>query len=291
MVILRFFSLVGLLAFGAAFMVASEKQKTIKLPKILSEISGHIWLNDTLMLAHNDSGDDAVLYLLNNRAELKEKIQIKDAKNIDFEDMTSDGKFVYVGDIGNNLNARKELFIYRISIKEVLTNKLVEADKITFYYPEQKDFPAKPADRYYDAEALMAFKDSLVVVTKCRTEPFDGKAYYYSIPKKPGRYAAKRGGYINVGKRGLFQDAVTGAACRGDEWYLLTYNRLMIFKVEEGKPTYMQHISLLPISQKESVAILSSDNKQFTVADEVQKFIGGGKLYHISRPEPKKKKK
>lgn len=278
-----------LVLLGTLLLISSAIVKSHKLPEQLKEISGISFINDTTLVAHNDSGNDPILYLLNLDGSIRSQVAIDGVKNIDFEDITTDGKYLYVGDIGNNNNMRKDLVIHKIALKDIAQKTTVQSAKIHFNYPEQTTFPPAPVDRNFDAEALAYADDSLYIFTKCRTEPFDGKCYYYRLPTKPGRHVAKRQGYITVGKRSVFQDGITAATVFKDELYLLTYNRILIYRFSTKKPSYLQHISMLPLSQKESIDVHRSG--QIFVADEVKRMFGGGKLMVVKRPVEKEAKK
>ena len=103
-------------------------QKSILLSDELKEISGIQFINDSLLVAHNDGGNGPMLYFLNpNTGSILKRVVVKDVKNTDWEDITLDGKYLYIGNFGNNENKRKNLSIIRVSWKEALVN-----DSISF---------------------------------------------------------------------------------------------------------------------------------------------------------------
>lgn len=270
------------------FLLAAAVQKTYRLPKELKEISGWVFVNDSTLIAHNDGGNDPKIFVLNLDGSIRHKITVTNAENTDWEDITTDHKgHLYLGDFGNNNNTRTNLRILKVSLKKVLDNQDVEAKYIDFSYPEQTDFPPKLSEKYYDCEAMSYYNDSLYLFTKCRTEPFDGRCYVYTLPTKPGVYKAKKKYYMVLGKRDWFRDAATSAAIWKDKLYLLTYNRIITHTFENGRAKYESHQTLLPITQKEAIAIHS--NGKIYVADERQKIVGGGNMY-IIKQETKKKK-
>lgn len=270
------------------FLLAAAVQKTYRLPKELKEISGWVFVNDSTLIAHNDGGNDPKIFVLNLDGSIRHKITVTNAENTDWEDITTDHKgHLYLGDFGNNNNTRTNLRILKVSLKKVLDNQDVEAKYIDFSYPEQTDFPPKLSEKYYDCEAMSYYNDSLYLFTKCRTEPFDGRCYVYTLPTRPGVYKAKKKYYMVLGKRDWFRDAATSAAIWKDKLYLLTYNRIITHTFENGRAKYESHQTLLPITQKEAIAIHS--NGKIYVADERQKIVGGGNMY-IIKQETKKKK-
>lgn len=270
--------------------VFSQKKEIAKVPKELNEISGLVFLNDSVLVAHNDGGDEPILYFLNLKGEEIHRVKIEGAKNIDWEDIAFDGKeYLYIGDIGNNGNDRKDLCIYKVSSKGILKKDSVKSEKISFSYSEQNAFPENKPDRHFDAEGMAFVNDSIYIFTKCRTEPFDGKCFGYKVPTKAGNYKLEKQFELFLGKDGWFKDSATAVDIRDDKCYILTYNRLMIYTYENGKFIFSRHILLAPLSQIEAVAVNSKG--EVYISDEEQKLLGGGKLYKVSLKEKKKKHK
>lgn len=258
------------------------------LSRDLEEISGWVFVNDSTLIAHNDGGHEAKLFVLNLDGSIRHKVLLTNVTNIDFEDITYDGNaYLYLGDFGNNRNRRQDLAIYKIAVAPVLQNEDTEGRKIAFSYPEQTAFPPTHAEMYYDCEAMAYYHDSLYLFTKNRTSPFDGKCMVYKLPVKPGTYEAKKDTYLVIGKRDWYRDAVTAADIRNDKLYLLTYNRVIVHSFHHGKAKYLAHHTFNPITQKEALAV-SPDNRIY-VADEHHKLLGGGHVYVLNEPKPAKK--
>lgn len=248
----------------------------------LSEISGWVFVNDSTLIAHNDSGNEAALFVLNIDGTIRHKAIVKGTGNVDFEDIAADGKgFLYLADFGNNHNLRRDLAIYRIRVADVVQKDTVRAQSIAFIYEDQQAFPPEKEERYYDAEAIACYNDSLHIFTKCRTEPFDGKSQVYALPTEPGSYPARLEGSIITGTRGWLKDAVTAADEHKGKLYLLSYTRLWIYTLDQNKaPVLEQTIRMTPISQKEALAV--HRNGKVYVADERRKFIGGGNIFVVN---------
>lgn len=258
----------------------SQKLEVIqKLPATLSEISGLTFLNDTILVAHNDSGNEPILYFLNLKGDVIHQVEITQAKNKDWEAIACDGKFVYIGDIGNNGNNRKDLVIYKVPTHEILTKKSIDAEKIEISYLDQAAFPPADSLLNFDAEAMAFHNDSLHIFTKCRTKPFDGNSYQYSVSTKPGKYVLEKQNWVYIGDDGFYKDAVTDATIYNDVYWFLTYNRMLGFQLVDGKLKPHQSIRLSGYSQKE--ALITKDNINFYLADERHRILGGGKLYKL----------
>ncbi len=167
---------------------------TPKLKYVLSdeidETSGLAFFMNGLWTL-NDSGGEPVIYKLDTATgNIVQRIRIGNATNVDWEDMTDDSLFVYVGDFGNNSGNRKDLKIYKVKKSDIPAtgDATVNATIINFYYPDQ---PNKKIEkrRYnnFDCEAVMAVDDSLYLFSK---DWQDQKTRVYALPKEPGSYAA-----------------------------------------------------------------------------------------------------
>lgn len=261
-----------------AFVGATWK-KVASLPAELHEISGLAFLSDTLLVAHNDSGDSAKIYILGINGKIRNRVTLKSATNIDFEDITTDGKkYLYLADIGNNSNNRKNLVIYKIAAEGLTKNKTVTPTKIMFTYPEQKAYPPSKTEFYYDSECIAYHNDSLFIFTKCRTEPFDGICKVYRLPCSAGTHKAKLVYSLKIGKRDWYRDAVTSGEFYKDRLFLLTYNRVIAYNLKNGKAVYHSEHGL-SITQKEALSINSKG--LIYIADEHHKLLGGGNLYTL----------
>lgn len=259
---------------------AQRLKKIAKLSPSLKEISGLTFLNDSILVAHNDSGADAILYFLSTKGNLMHQLSISNAENIDWEAITSDNKgFLYVGDFGNNNNQRKDLKIYKIPTANILTKSTITAEIISFRYAEQIAFPPESNALHFDAEAMTFHNDSLHIFTKCRAKPFDGNSFHYVVPAASGNYVLSKKEDIFIGRKGFFLDAVTDAAIEGENCYLLTYNKCIAYKILNGQLKYIRRKKFFRYTQKE--AITADQNGILYIADEKQKMIGGGNLYQI----------
>ena len=174
------------------------------LNTVINESSGLIWWKK-LFWTHDDSGGQPVIYGMNATTNtIQRTVVIKNATNVDWEDIAQDNGFIYVGDFGNNANGnRTNLKIYRISKTNVNTGDSVQAGIINFSYSDQTDFSAKGNNNTnFDCEALIAYGDSLYLFSK---DWIDLKTRLYRLPKKPGTYKAVKLAELDV------QGLITGA--------------------------------------------------------------------------------
>lgn len=223
----------ALLAPFFLYSCASDAQlnRITKLPKELKENSGMAYYGGNSAWFVNDSGNPDKIYKVDFDGQLTAKFKVKNAKNRDWEELTTDPDGnLYIGDFGNNLNDRKNLRIYLLGNPETERGDKIEAEKISFHYPEQKDFPPKKKDRLYDAEAFFYFKGHLYIFTKNRTQPFSGETLLYRIPAQKGDHKAEL-----IGRTELCTDwdtcRVTSADISkdGKTVVLLGYGKLYLF--------------------------------------------------------------
>jgi len=268
---------VSLLSFNLSF---AQKKKVGTLSEDLKEISGLTFINENVMVGHNDGGDAPKLYLMDVKGNLLHTVLVDDATNIDWEDITYDGKeYLYIADNGNNNNDRKDLVIYKVSTKDILTKKSIPSEKINISYNEQTAFPPEKTDLYFDAESLTFYKNELYIFTKCRAFPFDGVSLCYTVPTKPGTYKLDKKTQIVLGKEGWWKDSSTGAEVKDDKFYILTYNRLMIYTLENNTFVKESEMLMEPISQFEAIAI--NNKGEIYIADENNSLLGGGNIYNV----------
>ena len=253
--------------------------QTFHLSSELNEISGIDFLNDSTIVAINDGGNEPLLFLLNLEGKVQSVVKVENAKNQDWEDITVDEEYVYIGDIGNNANKRRDLVIYKVKIEDILLKKTVQPEKITFNYTEQTEFPPAQNGRFFDAEALAIDNDTLYLFTKNRARPTDGNCLVYKIPTTPGNYSVSKSAEIFIGKGGFWSDALTAADIVDGEFFLMTYNRVIIKKLVNGEFVGDENINFKTFSQKESLVVKSK--MEIYVADEKQRMLGGPRMYHI----------
>ncbi|GEC71904.1 hypothetical protein SAMN05443543_105203 [Flavobacterium flevense] len=172
-----------------------------KLSTDIIETSGLIVL-DTLLWTHNDDTDTNI-YGIDTLGEIKKKTKLENVINTDWEAISQDSSYLYVGDFGNNYSGnRTDLHILRIEKKSFLLNAPV-IDTISFSYADQTDFSqAKPNTTNFDCEAFIVSKDSIYLFSK---QWSDKKTAIYVLPKQPGKHIAQYKQTLDV--KGLVTDA------------------------------------------------------------------------------------
>jgi hypothetical protein len=160
---------------------------SLKLSDSLKETSGLIAF-DNLLWTHNDD-HDTTIYGLDFNGKIQKKIKLEKVKNNDWEEISQDSSYIYIGDFGNNYQGnRKDLHLLRIEKKSFLANNPA-IDTISFSYSNQTDFsPQKQNTTDFDCEAFVVLQDSIYLFSKQWSQ---NKTSVYVLPKIPGNYVAK----------------------------------------------------------------------------------------------------
>ena len=167
-----------------------EPVASLTHPK-MEEVSGLVVSSRSpnLLWAHNDSGNEPRLFCVSTDGDvilptpLKEKgfvldpaekgelfqgLLVKNSTLKDWEAITRSGQTLYISEMGNNLNASKNLGFYEVEEPDPAEDVEAEASRfVQVQYPDQTGFP--PTDQWsYDCEAVFASGDFLYALTKNR---------------------------------------------------------------------------------------------------------------------------
>jgi hypothetical protein len=185
-------------------LYASAKEKVVFSKKIndsIKETSGLVAF-ENLLWTHNDD-HDTTLYGLDTKGKINKKINLQGLKNNDWEEISQDSLYLYIGDFGNNYKGnRKDLRILRIEKKSVLLSTPA-IDTIAFSYSNQTDFSIQKTNTTdFDCEAFVVLQNSIYLFTK---QWMTEKTSVYCLPKNPGTHIAQLKETLNV------QGLITGA--------------------------------------------------------------------------------
>ncbi len=171
------------------FGISQDISKLTSLDDDIAETSGLIFF-DSRLITHNDSGGMNALYEINaTNGSISRTVTIENASNIDWEDISQDDVYIYIGDIGNNNGNRTNLIIYKVLKSDYLNLQSVNAELIEFSYQDQNDFTSSPNNTNFDAEALISFGSDLYIFTK---NWVDQRTNIYKVPKNPGTYTVQK---------------------------------------------------------------------------------------------------
>jgi hypothetical protein len=273
-------------------------QEKFKLPKELNEISGLEKLNDSILIAINDSGNSPDIIFINLQGDILKKCRVRNALNNDWEDLTMDDKGnLYIADVGNNLNNRKDLCVLKLNAQQAYEFDSINVEKIFFSYVDQTLFPPNQTGFKYNCEAIYWKGDSLHLITKNESKkPKDSKKdrnldwnrfpEEYLIIDKPGSYSAilknQHINYLNKVKSKGIADLVTSIDYDNEIVAVLTYSQIRTFGLNENDSNSIQSKGwgtkkFKKLAQREALVIFS--NKVIYLATEKHPLLGGPFLY------------
>ena len=202
------------------------------LSDTIKETSGLIYWNGNFW-THNDDTDTLLYAIDTTDGHIVKRIAIAGAVNHDWEEITQDNNYIYIGDFGNNANGnRTNLVILRIAKSAILAGQTsVTPDKIFFSYADQSSFTATGSNNTdFDCESFLATDDSLYLFNK---QWISGKSKIYVLPKTPGTYSAVPVAEFNV------DGLITGAT------YIAAKKAVVLCGYKKGSSLYQPFVYLL----------------------------------------------
>ena len=238
-------------------------------PEKAEETSGLIWFEDALW-TFNDSGGDPELYKIDSLGKITQTIVLEKAKNHDWEDITQDDQYIYVGDFGNNLGNRTNLMIYKIDKEKIEPDEkiTIEASPLNISFADQTDFTIRNRKHNFDCESMINYGDSLILFSK---DWGDGKTRMYKTAKVTGRYPLEPVAEFNA------DGLVTGASYNPDngKLALIGYKNFVpfiwIFENFDGKSFNAENITrynLMGITNSQTEGICWMDDDTLLVSTE-----------------------
>ncbi len=259
---------------------SAEIIKTIVLPKTINETSGLEFYNNNF-ITHNDSGDGPSLYVFNESGSLIETIDLnKDSnfeiENNDWEDVSSDDKYLFVADTGNNFGNRSNLNIIRVSKED---NYAVDG-KIEIFYADQETFFPRPKHKY-DAEAIVVINDHLLLFSKDREKLNTDLYLVDKFQKEPQKLTSKFAYNVNSLITGgdysneLNFLALVSYNSKGSQ-YIILFEEFDIENLEYNR--FKKYEIPLERAQIESIKIIDKNTFWVTSEDE---GIGNPFMYKL----------
>ena len=148
--------------------------------------------------SHNDSGDYPRIFAFHQNGEAvgpTAGVRVENATLVDWEDVTVLRGDLYLSDMGNNLNRRKDLGVYQVPEPQSEKVTSVKAKRfLPVEYPDQHGFP--PLSGWnFDCEATFAWNGKLYFITKSRP-PF--RVYVQGSSAGLYRLDSEHTGRVNV---------------------------------------------------------------------------------------------
>ena len=211
--------------------------------------------NSNLIWVIEDAGNQNNLYGLNTSGAIIKNIDIGNAKNEDWEDLTSDSTGnIYIGDFGNNNEKRKDFTIYKVSNPEKAPSS-TQAEIIHFKLPKHVDSK--------DFESFFLLDDYFYIFSKEQKN-----SVLIRVPNQIGNHTAELVKEFNLDGK----DAkVTSADISNDgkTVVLLTHDKLWKLTHFKSNQFFNGSIEVLHFdhdSQKEGICF--RDNTSVYITDE-----------------------
>lgn len=222
-------------------------------------------MNSELLWTIEDAGNDNSLYGLNHKGGIVKSINISNATNEDWEDLTSDSLGnIYIGDFGNNNKKRKTFTIYKVKHPEKLTSNAT-AEVIHFKLPDN----TKPED----FEGFFFLDDHFYVFSK-----ENSSSLLLKIPNNIGTHTAELVTDFNLDGK---HHKITSAAISPDKETVVLLNHDKLWKITNFKPDNffkgtVEELKFNHDSQKEGICF--KDNATVYITDE-RDHSEGGNIY------------
>ncbi len=238
------------------------------LPSSLPEISAiEKTTKSNLFWVVQDAGNNNHIFGLDEKGDIKADITIENAKNRDWEDLTSDKEGnLYIGDFGNNNKEETNFTILKITNPQVKM-KRIKAEFIRFSLPKD----TKPKD----FEAFFLYNDYFYVFSK-ETKKFRT----LKIPNRVGYHEAKLFSEFNLeGKNNKITSATISR--NGKRMYLLNHDKVWELSEYKNDTFFEGKITSFPFNHKtQKEGVFEIDNTLY-ITDEYKKNEGGN-LYKMS---------
>lgn len=209
-----------------------------------------------------DAGNNNHLYGLNLKGQIVKDIIVNNAKNTDWEDLTSDADGnIYIGDFGNNSKKRTQFTIYKVPQPDKASSS-VEAEQINFTLPKKMDSE--------DFESFFLHNGMFYLFSK------DHKTCeLVRIPNKPGHHVASyiskvklKGKHVKVTSADISDDGTTVVLLNHDKLWKLTK-----YSADDFFSGTLEDFTFEHDTQKEGIYLIS--NNEVFITDERNKYDGG----------------
>jgi len=194
-------------------------------------------------------------------------VDVVGARNLDWEALASDGAGnLILGDVGNNLSRRRELFLYVIPEPTVGAASVTPTRRLTFTWPDQVEFP--DPEQSHDCEAMFWYRGKLHLLTKHRRDT-RSRLWRAEIPSTASRAYLSPVGAFDA--HGMVTDA--SVSPDGRHLAVLTYRLLWVFDISRKPENPLTGPALArplqpPVSQWQLEGCAWLDNETLILGSE-----------------------
>lgn len=216
---------------------------------------------------HNDSGDRARFFRFDRSGKILATYSLKGVQAIDWEDIATyknkSGRFVLLGDIGDNAKKRKNILIYRLAEPTGSSKEITKFDTLTVTYP------GTPRD----CEAMFAdpANGDIYLLSKSRNDGTE--VFYLPHPPKSGNYKLTKLGTVAINTGSLGGTLVTAADASANGKYVAvrTYSGALEFAVTgKFRDWWRSRPNSVPVMgsfQSEAIAYSPDSNQILTTSE------------------------
>ncbi|MDP9348725.1 MAG: hypothetical protein M3P24_06245 [Gemmatimonadota bacterium] len=269
-------------AAGDAAAECRVLQRDVALPSQVRETSGLALSrrHPGILWTHNDSGGEPVLFAVDTAGALRGQVQVAGAKNKDWEDVAAGpcpgGECLYLGDIGDNADKRKDVEVYRVPEPAPGDAVTAPTERITLRYPDEPQ----------DAESLFVLPSGdLYLVTKGRRKAV---ALYRAPAPLPagGTVTLRRVTALDRGEEKRLNQVTGAGATHDGRWVAVrTYSSLHLFRAEAlvgGSTPTSERIDLGPLEEAQGEAVAVREDGTVFLTSEGQGKKSPGTLSRLS---------
>ena len=271
---MRHWILAATMAFGATgcvteseFFHTSEARGTLDNPEI-NEASGLAAsaVNPQMLWTHNDSGDTARIFLIDEKGHSKAEFYLRGIRNRDWEDISTgpgpeEGvSYIYLGEIGDNMAQYADKYIYRFAEPKLGSSPTV----IDVFDTIEIAFPDGPRD----AETVVVDPATKDLYILSKREEHIG-IYLAPYPQSTSSVNTLQ----KLGTIPYFNTVSADFTPDGEEILLKTYNNIYYWKRGDRTPAeaMMSEPEVIPYNpepQGEAIAWKKDGSGFFTLSEE-----------------------
>jgi WD40 repeat protein len=193
---------------------------------------------------------------------------------------------MFIADIGNDRNSRKNFSVYRVKFDDVNTTDKVIPEVINFTLPDQREFPPVAAKMNFDLESSFWHNNSIYFFSKNRTRPFTGYSKLYRVPDLPGTHVAQLVDSLKItGQSDPEKSWITSAALSPDSKKLALLGHDRVWMIAEFTPGKFCDGKITEIPLNGSTvkkAITFHSEGTLLILDEYFTGTRDGNLYFVS---------
>jgi len=250
----------------------TEPVRVGAMPAVLKETSGLAASrkNAGVLYGHNDSGDSARIFALDQKGGLLGQLTFGGATAVDWEDIAvgpcAEGSCVFVSDVGDNAKSRGDYALYAVAEPSLdgkpFATQTLSAKRFPFSYPDGK----------WNCETLLVHPTTGRIYLVTKDDTIDGGVYVFPEKLEPGVPVTLEKVGSATGTKGSLVTGGDVSPC-GDRVLLRTYGALLEYSIGAGKTvgdalaSKPRSVPVAVETQGEAVAFRADGRGYFTASE------------------------